>query len=170
MRRGYYADAGWASSTGQSALTYGSTVTYWVGPGNWVYSVDGTMGPVTVLWSPTSKREINKVLDTATAGKVRAELVKNGRKFGSKTDAFAAVGATMTVAGALAAYLPTLPSVPGFAPETDKPPAAPTGITAQPWFWPAVVAGGGIALLFLLRSAPKKATKPAPAPSSRFAF
>lgn len=169
MRRGYYADAGWASSTGQSALTYGSTVTYWVGPGNWVYSVDGATGPVTVLWSPTSKREINKVLDVTTAGKVRAELVKSGRKYGSKTDAFAAVGATVTVAGALAAYLPTLPSVPGFAPETPAPSTS-TGITAQPWFWPAVVAGGGIALLFLLRSAPKKATKPAPAPSSRFAF
>jgi hypothetical protein len=160
-----YADAGWASSTGASAATYGSTVAYWVGPGNWVYSVDGATGPVTVLWSPTSKREINKVLDAATAGKVRAELVRQGRKFATKIEAFAVVGASTSTSTTLSAYLPSLPSIPGYAPETTA--ASTTKITEQPWFWPVVVAGGGIALLFLLRSAPKKAA-PAPVKHSTF--
>ena len=154
---------------GGGVVTVDTALSYWTGPGGWIYAVQGATGPVYALWSPTSKREINKLLDTATAGKVRAELARSGKKFTSKEAAYAAAGIS---AGGLSAYLPSLPSLPSLPfPDVtggQQDGQKPTAITEQPWFWPAIVAGGGILFLVAMSGGgSRKSSKPAK-PASAF--
>ena len=143
---------------------------YYTGPGGWLYYVYG--GGVLVVWSPTSRREINKGLDAAASARVIAELRREGRNLG--TDKAAALrvvqGETPTAPSAssgLTSYLPTMPGFLSSTPTTTTAPGTDTGtkITDQPWFVPAVVGGLGLlAVLAFARPAKAKAK-----PSSRYA-
>lgn len=143
---------------------------YYTGPGGWLYYVYG--GGVLVVWSPTSRREINKGLDAAASARVIAELRASGRNLG--TDKAAALrvvqGETPTAPSASAGLTSYLPTMPGFTSGLPTTPAAGTDtgtkITDQPWFIPAVV--GGLGLLAVLAFAQPSKAK-AKAPSSRYA-
>ena len=83
---------------------------WYVGPGNWVYSVSGTAGGkqlVVAEGSPTLRSP--RALDAATAQKVIAEIRAYGRYFGttleSKAKAFQAAG--LGGGGVTASALPT---------------------------------------------------------------
>jgi hypothetical protein len=143
---------------------------YYTGPGGWLYYVYG--GGVLVVWSPTSRREINKGLDATASARVIAELRREGRNLG--TDKAAALrvvqGETPTAPSASSGLTSYLPTMPGFLSSTPTPTPAPgtdtgTKITDQPWFVPAVVGGLGLlAVLAFARPAKAKAK-----PSSRYA-
>lgn len=147
---------------------------YFTGPGGWLYYVYG--GGVLVVWSPTTRREVNTGLDAAASKRVIAELAVSGRYLGTdKAAALLAVqgGTPTATAGAgitgITSYLPTMPGFTSGTPTTTTTPAPLTDtgakITDQPWFVPAVV--GGLGLLAVLAFAKPAKTKAAP--SSRYA-
>lgn len=147
---------------------------YFTGPGGWLYYIAG--GGVLVVWSPTTRREVNQGLDAAASQRVILQIAVSGRYLGTnKAAALLAVqGGTSTptapAATGLTSYLPTMPGFTSSTPTTTTTPApgADTGtkITDQPWFVPAVIGGLGL-LAVLAFSKPSKA-KAAP-PSSRYA-
>lgn len=129
---------------------------WYVGPGNWVYSVSGTAGGkqlVVAEGSPTLRSP--RALDAATAQKVIAEIRAYGRYFGttleSKAKAFQAAG--LGGGGVTAPALPTS-TVPGIVTQTAPEEIAvpkrrspkKTALYQQTWF-PFAVGGTVLAII-----------------------
>lgn len=161
---------GWVYDT-PAELSY---VGFYQGPGGWIYYTDRSK--LFAVWSPKTRRAINVALTGDTARRVIEELQGSGgtylgtdraRAFAkagvsasastSAATSSASGGATLPITGGLT--VPDVSLLTGGAPT----PSVTPGVTAQPWFWPAVVGGGLLLLIAVARPARGAPAKAAPA-------